>query len=236
MHSRFLMKTRSALTFRELRNFRVLHISQKINQSGYAEINSPSTLTYSFFGNAEAISPAQRRRFRESQSTLQESSKTSIEHSSRRKVSIFPTKRAKSIYAFSGFSGIRSLLKGITLYTSIKTSIPQLDQLGRNKVNNQQTTPLAFSYDSQIKFSKGIQRVNSLENTFHLLPTFRLSESVEDAQSKKLFARSFAYYKKLRGRTQQLDSEGVVGIHLSFLNSLFYSIEGVIDVQKTTKS
>lgn len=61
----------NSFSFRELRRFRAFQFSFDYNtKTGNSVISKPNTnrnqqtLTYSFYGNAEAISPAQRRRLR----------------------------------------------------------------------------------------------------------------------------------------------------------------------------
>lgn len=130
----FSLTNKITFTFRELRSFRAFYISQnfrntslELNSATVPQVNKPG-FTYIVYGNAEAISPAQRRRFRESQrtfpffnglhpkrsttgnnSTLETSQKFS------RKLSLFSTKRTKQIYAFSRFQSMRYLLYGNTL-------------------------------------------------------------------------------------------------------------------------
>lgn len=136
----FSLSNKTTFTFRELRSFRAFYISQNFRNTSL-ELNSVTVpqvtkpgFTYMFYGNAEAISPAQRRRFRESQKTFpffndlnpkrSTTGNNGIPETSQkfsRKLSLFSTKRTKQMYAFSSFQSVRYLLYGNTL--SIKFTI-----------------------------------------------------------------------------------------------------------------
>lgn len=90
-----LLYVSSIFTFRELRRFRSLQLSteygsqittntskivaQETNIGFKAEMTQ--TLAYSFYGNAEAISPAQRRRLRAESTNVVKLINTSVDHS-----------------------------------------------------------------------------------------------------------------------------------------------------------
>lgn len=214
---------RTSFTFRELRSFRALYISQNLlgntsiglknprlsntreifkqNQEDVRNTANTKAYSYTYFGNAEAISPAHRRRFRESQkaNNLPNISANESFPNIKRKVFHFPTKRAKTIYSFSQFNGIRSLLVGGTLCRNIETNSDKNIFLSNTTKN---VTPLSLSFAdlNQKLIQKGFSTVSTFESTFKFLPTFRiggsfffLSTSIYSWKEEKIRSRNFQF-------------------------------------------
>jgi hypothetical protein len=151
--------SKSFFTFRELRKFRSLYFSRHLF------LKNEKRISVSLYGNAESISPIQRRLFRESinkAGTSQDGHSLSSFDSLT--ISIFPKKRAATIYAFSSFAGIRSFFKGNILQINIKNKIsPNL---------RQQNVPLVVSAYSYELLQKGQQEIQTYEQFFSFLPIF----------------------------------------------------------------
>ena len=159
-------------TFRQLRNFRFFFLTQefvnknllqnarKIQTEGNDFSSSPHQMNYSIFGNAEAISPVQRRRFRESQRAYKTSQK--------RKLSLFPTKRGKRRYSFSALKPIQSFFDGTRRHVAIteKFDAKSIHKFGFQQVNN-----LSFNLASSSSFKEARNQTGSIQSIFQFSPS-----------------------------------------------------------------
>lgn len=109
----FAKNSNFSFNFRELRSFRAYYISRNL-------INSKTnSAIYSFYGNGEAISPSQRRQFRESSINGNISGIDTNEI----KIVLFPGKIAKRVYAMNSLKTMKSFLKGTTIRITVKNNM-----------------------------------------------------------------------------------------------------------------
>lgn len=147
----------SQFTFRELRTFRSLQLFQEYisnNLPNKKKIISTSesnaaiqTYTYSFYGNAEAISPIQRRRLRAEATGVAKPFTRSVDQSAviaktpqqvKLKLSLFPTKRGSLLHAYSPFHQTRSLRKATLLHASfiyVSSENPNISNRQNTSIN-----------------------------------------------------------------------------------------------------
>lgn len=143
-----------SFNFRELRSFRAYYISRNL-------INTKdNSATYSFYGNGEAISPKQRRQFRESSINGDISGITDNEI----KIVLFPGKIAKRIYATSSLKIIKSFLKGTTIQVAMK--IPTINLTKRSKLQT------AFHFNQFV--NNTIKFVSLLERIFKFVISYAI--------------------------------------------------------------
>lgn len=159
-------------TFRQLRSFRFFYLTQEfVNknlltnsfevQSKLESSQSTYQINYSIFGNAEAISPVQRRRFRESQRTSTFSQK--------RKLSLFPTKRGKRIYSFSAIKPIQSFFDGTRRCVGISE---KLDTSPAHQIFSSNINDLSFSLESHGSLKKAMSQTVAMQSIFQFSPFY----------------------------------------------------------------
>lgn len=226
--------TRSLFTFRELRSFRALYVSQilaannpvvtggvveKDNHSCLSNDHNKSSnngkvISYTYFGNAEATSPAHRRRFRESLKASLASRRGSInqEHKMDRQFFHYPAKRAKLIYSFGQFKGVRSLLVGGTLCRSIKSTS-----------NESSTSFLANSFSAANKclIGEGNSNIKTFEARFKYLPTFVMGGPVP------LISTSMYSRKKKRSTASRYELSDLTTTYLHSLETTLHLISWI---------
>jgi hypothetical protein len=140
--------------FRELRSFRAYYISRNLMNS------KDNSAIYSFYGNGEAISPKQRRQFRESSINGDISGITANEI----KIVLFPGKIAKRIYATSSLKIVKCFLKGTTI--QIVITVP------RTNISKKYKLQTAF-YFNQFT-NKTIKFVSLLERIFKFVISYAI--------------------------------------------------------------
>ena len=247
----FALTNKTTFTFRELRSFRAFYISQNFrNTSNQCLGVSPAKIpqrhkhefTYMFYGNAEAISPAQRRRFRESQRTFPFFSDLNItkfstesifseqpnqpnfrgNQGSSRKLSLFSTKRTKQIYAFSHFQSMRYLLYGSTLSIKFVINNDNLhnnaDQSFNKKTINQREISKSLSFFNSGNFHKIMSSRVFFEPFFKFFTTYRQVQT-PSRQGYSIYRINQIKNKSFFESPRQ--SSDIRSVHLQFLEQIF---------------
>lgn len=233
----FSLATANNFTFRELRNFRALYVSQHLQENDTQLVKRKRKFTYTFYGNAEAISPAQRRRFRESQRTFpflkENEQKVSL---FQRKLKLFSTKRTKLVYSFSSFDSIRRLLYGTILsrqFVVFDTGTSFFKQKSNILSKN-----ISFSEESYI--ANIISTRPFLENFFKYSATFRRFQKQNIDAVSKIFLYDalviFSFANKNQRKTVFFvdtsiqKTEGLTGHIFKFMDAVFIRNSFIINL------
>lgn len=208
----FAKNSNFSFNFRELRSFRTYYIARNL-------INSKTnSAIYSFYGNGEAISPNQRRQFRESSINGNISGIDTNEI----KIVLFPGKIAKRLYATSSLKTIKSFLKGTTIRITIKNNI-NIDISKRSKLQT------IFQFN---KFStKTIDLITMLERIFKFAINYTVFFSGN--QIGPVIRRSYFSWKNKYINFNLMTPENFVFIHSAGIKSL-YNIKARIAFSKSS--
>lgn len=259
-----------SFTFRELRRFRSFYLSRNLlstegNDARAIDINSNfvknNFIRYSFYGNADAISPQQRRQFRgelfrrkdtvnlfNNTSALTQmsweqgfnqnafnSEKTTF-FDVTRKISVFSIKRAKRVFSISFLNKFRSSLQGSVLYTTF--SFTHFDRSTNNKIKAD-ISPLEFSFHTSKFAALSAIKVFSSDIVPRYTPTFISVKDSLPLSQYAFFAVSYDCWKNnLDGAKQIISLPEICFSHLSFLHSILnfftvvYPLPCIIEFKK----